>query len=58
MNKAIEDKAPADEVKAKLAKYRESRKAKEATVEKAQDDLRKALNPRQEAAAVLAGLLK
>jgi hypothetical protein len=58
LNKAIEDKAPADEVKAKLAKYRDSRKAKEAALEKAQDDLKKALNPRQEAAAVLAGLLK
>jgi len=58
LNKAIEDKAPADEIKAKLAKYRDARKAKEAAVDKAQDDLRKALNPRQEAAAVLAGLLK
>jgi hypothetical protein len=58
LTKAIEDKAPADEIKAKLAKYRESRKAKEAALEKAQDDLRKALSPRQEAGAVLAGLLK
>jgi hypothetical protein len=58
LNKAIEDKAPADEVKAKLAKYRDARKAKEAAVDKAQEDLRKALNPRQEASAVLAGLLK
>jgi hypothetical protein len=58
LKKAIDDKAPADEVKAKLAKYRDSRKAKEVALEKAQDDLRKALNPRQEAAAVLAALLK
>ncbi len=58
LRKAIEDKAPADEIKEKLAKVREARKAKEAAVEKAQDDLRKALSPRQEAGAVLAGLLK
>ncbi len=58
LNKAIEDKEPAEEIKAKLAKYRETRKAKEAAVDKAQEDLRKALTPRQEAAAVLAGLLK
>jgi hypothetical protein len=58
LQKAIEDKAPADEIKSKLAKYREARKAKEAAVEKAQEDLRKALSPTQEAGAVLAGLLK
>ena len=58
MQKAIEEKAPADEIKAKLAKYREARKTKEAALEKAQEELRKALTPRQEAAAVLAGLLK
>ena len=58
LQKAIEDKAPADEIKAKLAKYREARKAKEAAVEKAQEDLRKALTPTQEAGAVMAGLLK
>jgi hypothetical protein len=59
LSKALEDKAPADEVKDKLAKYREARKAKEAALEKAQDDLRKALtSPRQEAGAVMAGLLR
>jgi len=58
LTKALEDKAPADEVKAKLAKVRESRKTKEAALEKAQEDLRKALSPRQEAGAVIAGLLK
>ena len=59
LTKAIEDKAPADEVKDKLAKFREARKAKEVALEKAQDDLRKALtSPRQEAGAVVAGLLK
>jgi hypothetical protein len=58
LQKAIEEKAPADEVKAKLAKYRETRKEKETAVEKAQEELRKALTPTQEAGAVLAGLLK
>jgi len=58
LTKALEDKAPADEVKAKLAKLRDGRKTKEAALEKAQEDLRKALSPRQEAGAVLAGLLK
>lgn len=58
LQKAIDDKAPADEIKAKLAKLRESRKEKEVALEKAQEELRKALSPRQEAGAVLAGLLK
>ncbi len=58
LQKAVEDKASADEVKAKVAKLREARKAKEADLEKAQDELRKALSPRQEAGAILAGLLK
>ena len=58
LQKAIDDKAPADEVKEKLAKLRESRKAKEAALDKAQEELRKALTPRQEAGAVLASLLK
>jgi hypothetical protein len=58
LQKAIEAKAPAEEVKAKLAKYRESRKAKEAKLAQAQDELRKVLSVRQEASAVLAGLLQ
>jgi hypothetical protein len=56
--KAIEAKAPADEIKTKLVALREARKSKEADYEKAQDELRKALSPRQEAAAVLVRLLK
>jgi hypothetical protein len=58
LQKAIEAKASADELKTKLAKYREVRKAKEAALEKAQDDLRKVLSARQEAIAVTTGLLK
>jgi hypothetical protein len=58
LQKAIEAKAPASEIKAKLAKLREANKAKEAKLESAQEDLRKLLSARQEATAVLAGLLK
>ncbi len=58
LQKAIEAKAPADEIKAKLAKYRDSRKDNEAKLEKAQDELRAVLTVRQEAQAVLMGLLK
>lgn len=58
LTKALEDKAPAEEVKAKLSKVREARKSKETALDKAQEDLRKALSPRQEAGAVLVGLLK
>ena len=55
---AIEAKAPADEIKAKLDKYRAYKKAKEADLAKAQDKLKEVLNARQEAAAVLAGWLQ
>lgn len=58
LQKAIEAKAPADEIKAKLTKLRESRKDKEAKLEKAQEDLRSVLSTRQEAVAVMMGLLK
>lgn len=54
---AIEAKAPADEIKAKLEKFRAAKKAKEANLVKAQEQLKEVLNARQEAAAVLAGLL-
>ena len=57
LQKAIESKASANEIKAKLAKYRESRKEKEAKLVKAQDDLRKVLTVRQEAIGVTIRLL-
>ena len=57
LQKAIDAKAPADEIKSKLAKYREARKVKEANLAKAQDDLRKVLSVRQEAIASVSGLL-
>ena len=57
LQKAIDAKAPADEIKAKLAKYRDSRKQKEAALETARQDLKKVLSVRQEAIAVMLGLL-
>jgi len=58
LQKAIDAKAPASEIKSKLKSLREATKAKEAKLEKAQSDLRKLLTARQEAVAVLGGLLK
>jgi hypothetical protein len=58
LQKAIESKASADEIKTKLAKVREARKANEAKLEAAQEDLKKVLSVRQEAVAVMMGLLK
>jgi hypothetical protein len=55
---AIQSNASADDLKAKLAKLREARKQKTAKLEKAQSDLREVLSARQEAVAVMAGLLK
>lgn len=58
LQKALDSKASPDEIKSKLAKLRESQKKKEADLAKAQDDLRKVLSARQEATAVVMGLLK
>jgi hypothetical protein len=58
LQKAIDDKAPADQIKAKLAKLREANAAKEATLAKAQDELKALLTSRQEAIVVLTGMLK
>jgi hypothetical protein len=58
LQKALEAKASSDEIKAKLAKLREVQKEKEAKLAKAQDELRKVLSVRQEATAVMMGLLK
>jgi hypothetical protein len=57
LQKAIDAKAPKAEIKAALDKYVASRKAKQAQLEKAQEDLRKILTSRQEAIATLNGLL-
>jgi hypothetical protein len=58
LQRAIEAKAPNDELKSKLAKLRESRKASEAKLEKEQAELLEVLSVRQEAVAVMFGLLK
>jgi hypothetical protein len=57
LQKAVEAKASNAELKAALAKYNESVKAKRATLEKAQAELRKVLSVKQEAVATLNGLL-
>jgi hypothetical protein len=58
LQRALDAKAPNDEIKAKLAKYRESLKQKQAALTAAQDELRKVLSVRQEATAVMMGLLQ
>jgi hypothetical protein len=54
---AIDNNAPAEQVKAALDKYRAARKAKEATLAAAQAELKKVLTGKQEAVAVVNGLL-
>ena len=58
LQKALDSKASADELKSKMAKLRDNLKDKETKLAKAQDELRKVLSVRQEATAVLMGLLK
>ncbi len=58
LQKAIDSNASKDELKAKLTKFREARKDKEAKLAKAEEDLKKVLSVKQEAAAVLMGLLQ
>lgn len=55
---ALDSGASAEEIKLKLTAYREATKKKEAELAKAQDDLRQLLSVKQEASAVLLGLLK
>ena len=54
---AIADKLPDAEVKSRLERLREVRKQNEAKVAKAQEELRAVLSVRQEAVAVMFGLL-
>ena len=54
---AVTGNAPDAEIKARLERLREIRKDNEAKLTKAQEDLRAVLSVRQEAVAVLAGLL-
>lgn len=57
-SKAVQNKAPTDELKQRMARVREARKAAEAKYDKAADDLRQVLTVRQEATLVAIGLLK
>jgi hypothetical protein len=57
LQQAIDNNAPAAQVKTLLDKYRAAQKAKQAKLESAQADLKKVLSQKQEASAVLAGLL-
>jgi len=57
LQKAIDAKAPNAELKAALTKFLEARKAKQASLEKSQAELRQVLSVRQEAIATLSGLL-
>lgn len=54
---ALRDKLPDAEIKSRLDRMREARKDSEAKLAKAQEDLRAVLSIRQEAMAVIAGLL-
>jgi len=58
LQKALDDKAPTAEIKTKLAAVRAEAKEKEAKLEQAEEDLRSVLSSRQEAVAVVNGLLK
>jgi len=57
LQKLIDDKVPAAEIKGALEKYRAARKDKEAKLATAQENLRKVLTVRQEAQAALLGLV-
>lgn len=57
LRSAVSDKATEAEIKDRLERFREARKQAEANLEKAREDLRAVLTPRQEAVAVVAGLL-
>lgn len=57
LQQAVDSGAPAAQIKTLLEKYRASEKAKQAKLEQAQADLQKVLSQKQEAQAVLMGLL-
>jgi hypothetical protein len=57
LQKAIDDNAPAAQIKDLLAKYKASQAARQAKLEAAQSDLKKVLTVKQEAQATLLGLV-
>lgn len=58
LQKAIDDNAPAGQIKDLLAKYKASQQAKQAKLESAQDALKAVLDTRQEAQAYMLGLVR
>ena len=57
LEKALEDNAPAAQIKDLLAKYKASQKTKQAKLEAAQADLKAILTSKQEAQAYLLGMV-
>jgi hypothetical protein len=57
LQKAVDDDAPAAQIKDLLAKYKAAQKAKQAKLEAAQADLKAVLTTKQEAQAALMGLV-
>jgi Spy/CpxP family protein refolding chaperone len=57
LQKAIDDNSPPTQIKAALARYEASQKAKQAKLTEAQGQLRQVLTVKQEAQATLLGLL-
>jgi hypothetical protein len=57
LQKALDDNAPASQIKDLLAKYKASKKIKQAKLEAAQADLKKVLTSKQEAQAYLLELV-
>ena len=58
LQQAIDSNAPAAQIKAALARYEASQKAKQAKLTEAQEQLRQVLTVKQEAQATLLGLLQ
>lgn len=58
LDKAIDSNASKEDLKKAMAKLRDSKKEKEAKLDKAQEELKKILNAHQEAVALSAGLIK
>lgn len=57
-SKAVQNKAPTDELKQRMARVRDARKAAEADYDKVSEELRQLLTVRQEAVLVALGTLK
>jgi len=58
LQKAIASNASKDEIKSKMAAYRTARQAKQAALDAAMDELKKLLSSKQEAIALMSGLVR